>query len=185
MIKDIVTLCSAIKNCYGYALQRMTNDYYYNTGPDIHKKFFEYLYQQINFEPFLKRLDEQQVLIAKEEEAFISHCWEMHRVRITINLEYTRILGKRFSISEPMKVELNEIIKPLQITYSNLNEVTSRFTKTDNRSILGSNWKLKKIFSQWRTSQTVNPQFILKPEIVEDIINNYFLYIRFGGSIDE
>ena len=60
---------SSFKDCYGYAIHRMTDDYYYDTGSEVQKKFFEYLYQQINFEPFLKRLEEQQVLIAKEEKA--------------------------------------------------------------------------------------------------------------------
>lgn len=152
------------------------------------EQFCEYVISQTNVNEYVEAIrikynELQNKIITQvaelEKETDLSICFR-------IATELRKINGVEIPINKEIKEELAKIREPLERSQSIFSSICFKYKNAKNPSkhLLTNNWKLRKIFNKCPSFKTsvVNPVYVLSPEQVTEIINNYFLYIKCGWN---
>lgn len=109
------------------------------------------------------------------------------KYEFTYEGEEIKILRNSYYISEEDKLKLESITRPFRHTYLTFCNLVEDYKDKESPNILGNNWKLQKIFKNQKTTKAkeINKAYVLNPDVVDEIINNYFLYIKCGWNPNE
>lgn len=109
------------------------------------------------------------------------------KYEFTYEGEEIKILRNSYYISEQDKLELESITLPFRRTYLTFCDLVEKYKNSDSPKILGNNWKLQKIFKNQKATKAkeINKAYVLNPDVVDEIINNYFLYVKCGWNPNE
>ena len=133
----------------------------------------------------MRRLKEHQEKVNDRASEFTDKCYQELGISIEVNLNYTRVLETPIALNPTLKEELMQKVQPISDTYQRLHSVFNKYETKHSPSLIGSNWRLKSIFHDWKHTKNKQDQFVLPEDVVTEIINNYFLYLKFGGELNE
>lgn len=181
---NIVVLAKTLKKCYSETLERMTEDRYYRNPTKLESDFFTYLYQQIGFQEFEQKLKEREELINQYKRKVEIEGDTTWHIDFNLTTNTTRINNAPYSLSKDLSDELHNLVIPLTVSIERLYVIASK-DKKDAAAIVGSNWKFKKIFPTFQATKQVNPRLVVSNETIDELINNYFLALKFGATLKE
>lgn len=188
----IYPFCEQMKKLYYRITRSMGYDStWYSTGYESEaiKNFCEYNYKQSGIYPFLEVLTKHKAEMDDESDTIAEMLQKKYQLQWTVCIESasSRIMHNNYYLTPDQKNALKEYYNPFVHTYDTFTAICSRFNKYDSANILGNNWKLKKIFSNCKATKhnVVDPYYRLAPEVVDEIINNYFLYVKCGWNPNE
>ena len=188
----IYPFCERMQQLY-YRITRVMGyeSTWYSSGYDREedKNFCEYNFKQSGTYPFLEALTKHRAEMDNEADTIAEMLQKKYQFQWTVCIksESSRIMHNNYYLTPDQKNTLKEYYSPFVHTYTTFLNITNKFNKHDSAKILGNNWKLKKIFSNCKStkSNTVEPYYRLEPTVVDEIINNYFLYVKCGWNPNE
>ena len=182
---NIIVLAKNLHRVYFVAKTILSDDYVYFRGlTKLEQKFYEYLKQQVGFSELEVVLKERQKKIDTWENDVRESCKTLWDFNVGINFQTCKIDGKHYVLDSNLSNRIATMIEPLKVSEERLQQICN-FDKQYSSSVVGSNWKFKKIFPTFKATTKTNPKYVLPPEIVDELINNYFLAIKFGFTLDE
>ena len=182
---NIITLASKLKRCYYVTRMTLSDDYlYFKNLTKLEQAFINYLIQQVGFEEFELELKERQKQIQVWQEKVIQESEALWGRAPTLNYNTHKINGNHYVLTKDQSTRLEELVQPLILSENRLGEIAKK-DKQYSPSIVGSNWKFKKVFPTFKATAKANPKYVYSPEVVDELINNYFLALKFGFTLDE
>jgi hypothetical protein len=98
------------------------------------------------------------------------------------NAVQNRVLYENYNLNDSQLKELIECRAPIEKVYDLFTSLTSKYHHRESSKILGNNWKLQRIFANHKHTKgkEINDHYKLSDELVNEIINNYFLLVKCG-----
>lgn len=182
---NIITLASKLKHCYYLTRMTLSDDsLYFKTLTKLEQAFINYLIQQVGFEELELELKERQKQMQVWEEKVIQESEALWGQAPTLKYDTQRINGNKYVLTKNQSTRLEELVQPLILSENRLGYIAIQ-DKQYSSSIVGSNWKFKKVFPTFKATAKANPKYVFPPEVVDELINNYFLALKFGFTLEE
>jgi hypothetical protein len=156
---------------------------------DADKNFCNYIYTQSGINVFMKDILEVQaaneVKIEELQRQLLLDTklpWDINH-----NSDSKRVMHQHVWLTDDEQATLEEIYKPYVQTYEVFVRLTTNYAPKESPQLLGNNWKLQKIFKNCRATKAkaIESRFVLEPNVIDEIINNYFLYMKHGWNPNE
>lgn len=189
---DLYTLFRQMKSLYALCNSALGNTIYVSNIPYLgsyNNVFKEHICKTVPISNLLERASENNKKINTLFKELIEEIKEKYHYKMNYSFDATtrKIFDNYYFFSPNEEIEYQSIIQPIVDTYELFRNLSHQYDKKEMPALLGNNWKLQKIFSKERAtkSKTINEKYVLKPEVIDEIINNYFLFIKCGWNPNE
>lgn len=191
MKRNLIQICNSIQGCYYQTIQILGSGYVFSLRMNNKWEIncVEYLINQSCVNILVK----EWTALKQDRERKIKEYQEDFQNRFGFSFEpefnavQKRVIYNNYNLNDSQLTELNLCLTPLEKTYDLFDNLTSKYHHRESSKILGNNWKLQKIFANHKHTKNkeIDKHYVLSDELVNEIINNYFLLVKCGFNPNE
>lgn len=190
-MRTIYEFCQQMVTLYAMCRSRLGEYTYFRNlwHSTANEQFVNLICKSVDIKEFKENVIKHNEEMKKYLEHVKQYAMENgeYDLHISFENEDVNILNTHVILTPLFKEEHYRLLTPIRDTYVRFGNFYAKYTNKESPAILGNNWKLQKIFNNCKATKNkeLKREYILDPTFIDEIINNYFLYVKCGWNPNE